>query len=356
MRILLRILVLLIIVLVPLAPRYVLSRLPFAEVLRRQDLSEWQTKQLEIYMETTKLLITLATLILGGVGFILGLTRDAQPKTLPTPGRVAMIAVSAGLSISFGYISHDMMVWMLSKRFFNLDTAVLYWSRVAQFWTFLVSLVLLAWAWIDTSQTQGRSVMKSTVLWLLTGFLAVAAFDTSAVAQSTITPLSGMQLESSVQTAVAQWASSRRCLYTHGTLKSITNSLSEARWALNSKAERYMLGPQKVGALVDAVVASYLDEVSIRTFGPLRRECVLDVSRLNSLAFQAASRLGPDVGYLTVDGTRRGAEIRIDSRLKGNIVQTFVLSVGAHRWQTMRCDDSVVIRADEHKKVYCRRQ
>ena len=113
------------------------------------DLSKMQEKQVDIYVETNKQLMTLATLMFAGVGWYFDLYfRDGAKARRRGLFFVSGSMLMAAFSIYMGYLSYDKMVWMLSKRFFNLDTSLLYWFRTLQLWSFLASILLLGWVWL----------------------------------------------------------------------------------------------------------------------------------------------------------------------------------------------------------------
>jgi hypothetical protein len=122
-----------------------LRSVSFAEELLKSDINAMQKEQLGIYVRQTEQLLTLSTIILGAVGGVL----FGTPKNLTAvlkknmPITLCIGALSLGLSIYLGYLSYDGMVWMLSKKFFNLDTPVLSWLRTGQFLTFLFGIANL---------------------------------------------------------------------------------------------------------------------------------------------------------------------------------------------------------------------
>lgn len=127
---------------------YLMSKLlPFAEPLHF-DLSSNDTKQIEIYVEMTNQLLTLATLVFAGAG--LSFKEKREKSNLTPRGQHLLLGTMllGAFSIYIGYLSYDKMVWMLSQQFFNLNTPILYWARALQFWSFISSIVLFAWLWM----------------------------------------------------------------------------------------------------------------------------------------------------------------------------------------------------------------
>src|SRR5438309_4080260 len=131
-----------------LAVDYGISKLPFAEPVLKGDLKKTQEKQVDIYVEINKQLLTLATLVIAGVA----LNLKVQQGTGSAPRRILIGSmIMAALSIYAGYLSYDKLVWMLAADFFNLNTPLLYVLRVLQFWSFVSSLLLFGWFWLTTT-------------------------------------------------------------------------------------------------------------------------------------------------------------------------------------------------------------
>ncbi len=105
---------------------------------------EYRKKQLDIWAEMNKLLIALATLVMGGIGgFIL---KSDHPST-PEPRQMRRAAagwIFCALSLYFGYLSYHEASIMLSNGVFDAKSARLFLPTRAQFWTFLISVLLFA--------------------------------------------------------------------------------------------------------------------------------------------------------------------------------------------------------------------
>jgi len=130
-------------IVVLLAFEVVVSRQPFA-VKRAENLNNRQTKQLETYVEMNKLLTTLATFTIGAtIGFVVN--RDKRIKLRPSQLRRAIASWTlGGISLYFGYLSYRQVVWILDKELFGLYSPLVWWLTRAQFWTFLLSVAVLA--------------------------------------------------------------------------------------------------------------------------------------------------------------------------------------------------------------------
>jgi hypothetical protein len=123
----------------------VVFHMPFSEPVPDKDLAlEFQKRQLDIWAEMNKLLITLATLTAGAVGGFM-LNRD-KATPLP-PGQTRRAAASwifCALSLYFGYLAYNEATWMLSLGTFNSYNPRIWWPIRAQFWCFLISVIIFA--------------------------------------------------------------------------------------------------------------------------------------------------------------------------------------------------------------------
>lgn len=122
------------------------SHLSFSESLLAGDLSAIQAKQIDIYVQVTQQLFTLATLMLAGVGLFSPQKHEKLLHARSWP--LVVVAVLTSLSMYIGYLSLNATVWMLSKPFFNLQTPYLHSLRLLQFWTFAISVLFFAWFWL----------------------------------------------------------------------------------------------------------------------------------------------------------------------------------------------------------------
>ena len=124
---------------------WLIGQIPFAEARPDKEVSlEFQKRQLDFWSEMNKLLITLATVTIGAVGgFMLQHTKTSG---LPQPvmRRAAASWIFCALSIYFGYLSYHEASWMLSLGTFSANNPLIWWPSRAQFWTFLISVILFA--------------------------------------------------------------------------------------------------------------------------------------------------------------------------------------------------------------------
>lgn len=139
-------------------------------------------------------------------------------------------------------------------------------------------------------------------------------------------------------TALEQWATKRQCLYTSEGEKILKEAFAG-------------VDPRKIQPALE----SYLDQAAWQSFGPSRVNCVIDAPVLQRVRFAQAAYASPETAYLTVSGTKRGAAIRIDKKLRGYIATTFAMSPGEYLVETMKCIFKVKLTADDRKEVRCRK-
>jgi hypothetical protein len=123
----------------------VVDRLWLVEVVPDKDLAlEFQKRQVDIWAEMNKLLITLATAMAGALGAFM-LNRDkTSPLSAEQMRRAAASWIFCAFSLYFGYLSYSEATLILSHGVFNSYTPRLWWPMEAQFWTFLISVILFA--------------------------------------------------------------------------------------------------------------------------------------------------------------------------------------------------------------------
>src|SRR6266850_395773 len=122
--------------------QYYVEKLPFVgeEVTK---LSSLQEKQFELFLEMNHLLVTLATLALGGIGaFVFNRYKSGKVPTAQTAFAI-LSWVFAGLSLFAGYLAYEKVIWMLKYKFFDLSNPRISWVSRVQFWSFIVSLLFL---------------------------------------------------------------------------------------------------------------------------------------------------------------------------------------------------------------------
>jgi hypothetical protein len=121
----------------------VIVDLPMVVAQPEKELAtSFQMRQLDLWSEMNKLLIAFATVTIGAIGGFM-LQRDkAHPLSLPQLRRAATSWFLCATSLYFGYLSYQQATQMLKHGVFDPLTARLWWPARAQFWAFLVSLIL----------------------------------------------------------------------------------------------------------------------------------------------------------------------------------------------------------------------
>jgi hypothetical protein len=105
--------------------------------------TDWAQLEIEGLREMHRLLTTLATTLLGAMGFLL--IRAGRHRSRPGPPWTAIAsAVCVGLSLYFGWLTHQAILVMLDQQSFNLRDAPLTWARNAQLYSFLLGVALFA--------------------------------------------------------------------------------------------------------------------------------------------------------------------------------------------------------------------
>jgi hypothetical protein len=122
---------------------FYIPSIPFADA-RIECLTQLQEKQFTTFIEMNHLLITLATLTIGGMGaFVFNRYKTGQLPWYQI--KIALASwICAGLSLCSGYLIYEELIWMFQKKFFNLSNPHILWLSRSQFWTFLVSIFFFA--------------------------------------------------------------------------------------------------------------------------------------------------------------------------------------------------------------------
>jgi hypothetical protein len=99
--------------------------------------SEWQQMGIQVASETTRLLITLGTALLGGLGLFLGNinTGGHPPRHL---WAALVSAMGAGVSLYFGYVVHLHVLWMINNKVFDPASDLFLSASHWQFYALLV--------------------------------------------------------------------------------------------------------------------------------------------------------------------------------------------------------------------------
>ena len=125
-----------------LAKRY-FSHLSFVEH-EISELTPLQEKQFGIFVDMSKLLITLATLALGGIGAFIFKRYEGKTLRGAQVFRVVTAWLLCVLSLYFGVVINEKLIWMFQSKFFNLANSRILWAYDAQFGTLAVAILLIA--------------------------------------------------------------------------------------------------------------------------------------------------------------------------------------------------------------------
>lgn len=104
-----------------------------------ESLSQLEEKQLQAFLDMNRLLTTLGTTLLGALGIVLASGSKGQSKSHLRWPAIASGAFAV-VSVFFGYIAYEGILYMLRNQFFDLDSPVILWPHRAHFYTLLLSV------------------------------------------------------------------------------------------------------------------------------------------------------------------------------------------------------------------------
>jgi hypothetical protein len=150
------------IVIVLVAFEALLTSLPFADAIP-DFADDLRQRQLDSYFQMIELLITLATLAMGGItGYVINRDNTMGLSPLLLRRVVASWALCAA-SLYFGYLAYQQAVWMLNNGFFNPANPRIWIPTRAQFWSFLASVVVFAdFVYASLQLTDARAARRSS--------------------------------------------------------------------------------------------------------------------------------------------------------------------------------------------------
>jgi hypothetical protein len=120
-----------------------LTSLPFADAIP-DNTDALKARQLDSYFQMIQLLITLSTLVMGGItGFVVNRARQ-QGLSGGQLRRVVASWTLCAASLYLGYLSYQQTVWMLNNGFFNPYNLHVWIPTRGQFWCFLSCVVVFA--------------------------------------------------------------------------------------------------------------------------------------------------------------------------------------------------------------------
>ena len=123
-------------------PRFYLINLNFSEEII-DNLKTSHQEQLKILIEMNKLLVTLSTLCFAAIAAILFNLYKCKSVPSGQKWRIICASLLAGLSIYFGYLSQETVIWMLDSMFFNLSNNIVGLPIRLQFLCFIASVFCL---------------------------------------------------------------------------------------------------------------------------------------------------------------------------------------------------------------------
>jgi hypothetical protein len=105
--------------------------------------NQWQQMGLQAISDMNGLLITLATALLGGLGFLLsgGLGGHTRARHLWS---ALICAILVGVSIYFGYVGHLHVLWMIDNQNFDPQSLVYKLPSYSQFYALLLAVFFFA--------------------------------------------------------------------------------------------------------------------------------------------------------------------------------------------------------------------
>jgi len=104
-----------------------------------ESLTQLQENELQAFLDMNRLLTTLGTTMLGALGFLLASGRkDLTGSSVQWPALVS--GAFAGLSVFFGYVASEGVLYMLRNQFFDLENPVILWPHKAHFYALLLSV------------------------------------------------------------------------------------------------------------------------------------------------------------------------------------------------------------------------
>ena len=105
------------------------------------SLTDFKAKQLEAYLEMSRLLTTLGTTLLGAMGFLL-VTRLKSKYPPQELWAAFACAVCVGLSLYYGYAGYQDILRMLQYEAVNFNRYDISFDRHAHFYAFLLGVFL----------------------------------------------------------------------------------------------------------------------------------------------------------------------------------------------------------------------
>jgi hypothetical protein len=126
-------------------------------------LDDTKQRQLDAYLEMNRLLTTLGTTLLGGLGFLLFGREKGAPMTRHRWAAFVSVFCVA-ISIFFGYVAYLFILSMLGNGLFDLTTLSVHWAQQAHFYTFLAGVVFFAdFAFCNLTKEGSRENLQTSI-------------------------------------------------------------------------------------------------------------------------------------------------------------------------------------------------
>jgi hypothetical protein len=129
--------------------QHYMNKIAYRDIVSSSSLTEtdtippWVEKALDAYSAMSGLLTTLATALLGALGYLLTNGNQAAPQL--RNGASAMgSALFAVLSLYFGYVSHLTLLAYTYSNAFNPNFFGVIWPSRSQFYTLLLAVLFFA--------------------------------------------------------------------------------------------------------------------------------------------------------------------------------------------------------------------
>jgi len=143
-----------------LAQRYTSGQQIFESQV--ESLTQLQDQQLQAFLDMNRLLTTLGTTMLGALGFLLA-SRSKDRAGSSVRWSALASGAFAGLSVFFGYIASEGILFMLRNQFFDLEAPVILWPHTAHFYALLLSVLFFSDFAIHDLNKEDRSARSSEV-------------------------------------------------------------------------------------------------------------------------------------------------------------------------------------------------
>lgn len=115
-------------------------------------LTPLQERQLELFQGRATVLLTVATLVVGGAGALLLHFHEQRSGSVAQQRFAVLALVSGGLSAFCGYLAYEAAIWMLRSEFFNLQTEALRVPSEGQLWTSALAVLFLVSCFLAASE------------------------------------------------------------------------------------------------------------------------------------------------------------------------------------------------------------